>query len=150
MRPIKVWAFLFLVTSSNLFSETDPNKVTIETSKGGKVVVSVEVAESTAARAQGLMFRRHLAPDAGMLFVFPGPTQGSFWMKNTLRALDIVFTDAAGQIVDILEQATPLSEQLLTPKRPYVQVLEVNAGFVKRHRIVVGDRLSRSGGSHGR
>lgn len=148
MRRISLWVFLFLVTASNLFSEP-ANKVTIETSKGS-VVVSVEVAESTAARAQGLMFRRYLAPDAGMLFVFPGPTQGSFWMKNTLLPLDIVFADATGQIVDILEQAVPFSEQLLTPKSPYVQVLEVNAGFVKRHRIAVGDRLSRSGGSHGR
>jgi len=143
MRPISIWVFLFAVFSSNLFSETPPNKITIETSKG-KAVVSVEVVETVAARAQGLMFRRHLADDAGMLFIFPGPTQGSFWMKNTRLPLDIVFADAAGQIVDILEQATPFSEKLLTPKSPYVQVLEVNAGFVKKHRIAVGDRLSRS------
>lgn len=145
MRPISIWVFFFLVIASNLFSEpasrNPANKVTIETSKGGKVVVSVEVAETATARAQGLMFRRHLAPDAGMLFVFPAPTQGSFWMKNTLLPLDIVFADAMGQIVDILEQATPFSEQLLTPKSPYMQVLEVNAGFVKKHRIVVGDHL---------
>lgn len=148
MRPISLWVCFCLVISSNLFSEpasrNPANKVTIETSKG-KVFVSVEVAETTAARAQGLMFRRYLAPEAGMLFVFPGPTQGSFWMKNTMIPLDLIFVDADDQIVDTLEQAAPFSEQLLTPKRPYVQVLEVNAGFVKRHRIAVGDHLSRSG-----
>ena len=96
------------------------------------------------------MYRRALAEDRGMLFLFSQPVQDSFWMKNTFIPLDLLFINSAGQVVDLIEQATPLSEKLLTPSHPYTSVLEVQGGFSKKFHVQSGDQVMLRGDRGGR
>jgi uncharacterized protein len=110
-----------------------------------RALVNVEVANTPAARELGLMYRKHLDKDAGMIFVFPAPDRLSFWMKNTEIPLDMIFADGAGKIVGIVENAEPFSEKPLGVGGDSLYVLEVNGGFAQRHRVTPGDRLKFSG-----
>lgn len=103
--------------------------------------VSVEIADDNDTRERGLMYRLHLDEYAGMLFVFVQPGRREFWMKNTEIALDMIFAGPGGEIVGIVPNAVPYSQDLLFVDAPTQYVLEVNAGFCNRHRIVPGDRL---------
>ena len=85
------------------------------------------------------MFRRSLAADAGMLFDFGAARPASFWMRNTLIPLDMLFIDAEGHVADIHERAVPLSEDPIESKVPVRAVLEVNGGTVSRLGIKLGD-----------
>jgi uncharacterized membrane protein (UPF0127 family) len=114
--------------------------LTIETGAGAQAF-TVELAESPAQQEQGLMYRRSLAPDAGMLFVFPEPHQAVFWMKNTLIPLDMLFIAADGKIADLHERAVPMSVANIVSKVPVKAVLELNGGTVARLGIKVGDKV---------
>ncbi|MBI4518391.1 MAG: DUF192 domain-containing protein [Deltaproteobacteria bacterium] len=105
---------------------------------GAAVRVRVEVVNTPLARAQGLMYRRELAADAGMLFVFPHAGVQHFWMKNTLIALDMLFIDDSRRVVGIVANARPLSTRSVGPEVPCRYVLEVNGGFAAQHHIEVG------------
>jgi len=100
---------------------------------------SIELALTPEQQEQGLMFRRSLPPDAGMLFDFGETREASFWMKNTLIPLDMLFIDGEGHIADIHERAVPLSEDPIDSKVPVRAVLEVNGGTVSRLGIKLGD-----------
>lgn len=106
-----------------------------------KAVVSVEIADTDAARELGLMYRQHLAYNTGMLFVFKQPQHLTFWMKNTEIPLDMIFADADGRVTGIVADAQPFSERQLSVAGDSQFVLEVNAGFAQRHGIRPGDRL---------
>ncbi len=101
--------------------------------------VKVEIADDEAQRERGLMFRKHLDEDAGMIFVFKAPSVVYFWMKNTQIPLDMIFADRDGRVVGIVANATPYSEKTVGPGKPSQYVLEVNGGFCKRHGIATGD-----------
>ena len=108
-----------------------------------KAKVQVEIADTDARRERGLMFRRSLAPRAGMAFVWPSDVTGAFWMKDTLIPLSIAFYDARGRIVRILDME-PCKEDpcpLYDPKVAYRGALEVNEGAFERWGISAGDRL---------
>ncbi len=94
--------------------------------------IEVEVAATDAARARGLMFRRDLADDAGMLFVWRSPQQVAFWMKNTLIPLDMIFIGADGCVVRIHENAQPGDLTHIPSLAPVIAVLEVKAGMAHR------------------
>ncbi|MFN5609550.1 MAG: DUF192 domain-containing protein [Holosporales bacterium] len=116
--------------------------MTIVRGDGSTVVLQVEVAQTDAQRQQGLMFRRDLAPDGGMLFIFPeGYGVPTMWMKNTPLSLDMVFFDKKGIVVDILRGTVPFSEEVLRPRGGAASVLEVPAGAAAAQRITIGDRL---------
>lgn len=110
-----------------------------------RALVNVEIANTPAARELGLMYRKHLDADAGMIFIFPAPDRLSFWMKNTEIPLDMIFADGAGKIVGIVENAEPFSEKPLGVGGDSLYVLEVNGGFAQRHQVTPGDRLQFSG-----
>lgn len=103
--------------------------------------VRVEIANTSAEREVGLMYRKHLDADAGMLFVFAAPRPVSFWMKNTEIPLDMVFADSEARVIGIIQNAEPYSERALSVKGASEYVLEVNGGFCRRHGIKAGDRL---------
>lgn len=108
------------------------------------ITVSVELAVTPYQWSKGLMFREELASGAGMLFVFPNEEIRSFWMKNTLIPLDILFINADKKIVTMHKDVQPCTTLLCpqyasTVKAMYA--LEVNAGFVDAHVIHEGDTL---------
>ncbi len=87
------------------------------------------------------MFRRSLAPDAGMLFDFGAPQLAGMWMKNTLIPLDMLFVDATGHIVNIHQRAVPQSLESLGATAPVRAVIELNGGTTTRLNIQPGDRV---------
>lgn len=116
-------------------------EVGIETAAGARLAFQVEIAESPDQRAQGLMFRRQMAADAGMLFLFGGSRERAMWMKNTLIPLDMLFIDETGEIVRIEERTVPHSLRVIKSGQPVSAVLELNAGTTSRLAIKPGDRV---------
>lgn len=104
--------------------------------------LTVEVADSDAERRQGLMGRSSLGEDLGMLFVFEDESLKSFWMKDTMISLDILFINAAKEIIFIAQNTTPQSLEGISSEEPCRYVLEVSAGYVAQHGVAVGDRVS--------
>lgn len=134
--------FVFIVLLSACSSSTHLlEKVTVQTQSGRTIAFQVELARTGAEREQGLMYRKRLSADHGMLFVFPAETQAPFWMKNTPLPLDMIFLNREGVVVDLIENAVPFSEALLTPKASYDYVLEVRGGTVTREGIRIGDSV---------
>jgi uncharacterized protein len=105
------------------------------------VRVQVEVADTPETRARGLMYRRDLAVNAGMLFIFPNESEQHFWMKNTPLPLDMLFINAAHRIVGIVPDTRPFSTNPLGVDAPSQYVLEVHGGFCAAHGIAAGDRV---------
>lgn len=116
------------------------SELTIETASGPHHF-SIEVAQTPQQMAQGLMFRRSLPEDAGMLFEFDHLEPASFWMKNTFIPLDMLFIAADGTVADIHERAVPQSLQAINSDGPVLAVLELNGGTVARLAIKRGDRV---------
>ena len=113
----------------------------IETAAGARLF-HVELAETPEQRARGLMFRRSLAPDAGMLFLFPERERPTMWMANTWLPLDMLFVAADGRIVHVFANAVPRSRLTISSPRPARMVLELAGGTARRLGIAPGDRLS--------
>lgn len=107
----------------------------------GQHAFSVEVARNDADRAQGLMFRRSMAPDRGMLFDFARVEPVSMWMQNTYISLDMLFIRPDGAIARVAENAEPLSLRTIPSGEPVLAVLELNAGTAARLGIKAGDRV---------
>lgn len=106
--------------------------------------VSVEIAVTDAERQRGLMFRPHMAPTDGMVFVFEEPGVYPFWMKNTLIPLDMIWVDDAYRIVDVAHSVPPCKADPCPSyghKGTAVYVVEVVSGFAKKHGVKPGDRL---------
>jgi uncharacterized membrane protein (UPF0127 family) len=117
---------------------TDPERLVIETG-AGPVAFSVELALSAADRASGLMNRKSMAADHGMLFKFDQSRQVLMWMKNTPLPLDMLFIDEAGVVIRIAEETTPFSETIIPSGGPVRYVLELNGGTTEKRGISVGD-----------
>ena len=101
----------------------------------------VEIADNDASRERGLMFRKSLGPDAGMLFDFHEPQYVSFWMKNTLIPLDLLFIDEHGRVVNVAAMATPMSEATIPSAGPVLGVLEIRGGRAAELGIRSGDQV---------
>lgn len=107
-----------------------------------KAKFEVALALDVQTQAQGLMYRQHMPASQGMLFIFPENIQTGFWMKNTYISLDMIFMDQQGFVVDIKPNTKPLSEQEITPVKPYRYCLEINAGLVEKFKISIGDKMT--------
>jgi uncharacterized protein len=114
--------------------------LTIVTSSGRHPFM-VEVARNDADRAQGLMYRRSLAPDRGMLFDFQRVEPISMWMQNTYVSLDMLFIRPDGSIARVATNTEPLSTRAVPSGEPVLAVLEVVAGTATRLGIKPGDRV---------
>jgi uncharacterized membrane protein (UPF0127 family) len=115
--------------------------LSIRTRQGPPEWFSVWIADTAARSEQGLMFVKWLPADQGMLFPFQQPHIATFWMKNTLIALDMLFIDAQGRIVYIRESATPMSEAIISAPMPVKAVLELAGGECARLGIRTGDQV---------
>ncbi len=136
-------AVLLAFVSPALAQEVNLEPLEIVTSSGSHKF-SVEVMRTDEQRARGLMHRRFMAQDRGMLFDFKREEPVSMWMKNTYLSLDMVFIDKSGKVVNIAENTEPLSERIIPSAGPVLAVLELNAGTARRIGLKPGDRLRHS------
>jgi uncharacterized protein len=113
-------------------------KVTIQTTKGD-VSFQVEIAATQEKREFGLMYRRDLPANHGMLFVFPAEKVNSFWMKNTPISLDMIFINRERKIVGIVHETVPFSLDGSSVSVPSQYVLEINGGLSLQYGFKAGD-----------
>ena len=111
----------------------------------GSARFTVEVADDAASRAQGLMNRESMPRTAGMLFLYERPQRASFWMKNTLIPLDMIFMDPTGTVTRIHENAVPHDETPIDGGSGVQAVLEINGGLSRVMGIGVGTELRHPG-----
>ena len=119
--------------SDSIFKEGTLNFVRFD--KSIKASIEIEIADTPETQMKGLMGRKNLDDNSGMLFVFEHLEPQKFWMKNTLVPLDIIFVGGDGFIVNIVESAPPLSNRRYSSKGPAKYVVEVRAGFAKRFQL---------------
>ncbi len=143
-RPALILALVLMVATVGANAQVplafERTTLDIETA-GGRHSFDIELALTPEQQSQGLMFRRQLAADAGMLFYHQRDRVVSMWMRNTFVPLDMLFVAADGRIVHIAERTVPQSLATITAGRPVRAVLEVNAGTARRLAIKPGDRL---------
>ena len=144
---------LLLLVSSCKEDQKSINPITIEFKKEGELSVykgtsdslitsfDIEIADNDYETQTGLMHRQSMANNNAMLFIFPDMRMRSFYMKNTLLSLDIIYLDDKKNIISIQENAKPLDETSLPSGTPAQYVLEINAGLSKQWSITPGDRI---------
>jgi uncharacterized protein len=138
------WLALFALCFTVTACQAQP-KVIIATQPGRDITFEVEVADTPAKRELGLQYRRELALDRGMIFLFAHEAEQTFWMKNTPIPLDMIFINSDRRIVGIAEQAVPFSLDPRSVGRASRFVLEVNGGLSKRYGIRAGDSVRFQG-----
>ena len=107
----------------------------------GSARFNVEIADDPQEQARGLMNRESMPASSGMLFVYPEPSPASFWMRNTLIPLDMIFTDANGVVTHIHHEAVPLDETSIFGGNEVKTVLEINGGLARKIGIKVGSEM---------
>jgi uncharacterized protein len=108
--------------------------------RAGMHLIRAEVASDFSTRSRGLMHRKGLAPNTGMLFIFDGPSQQCMWMKNTYIPLSVAFLDEQGTIINIADME-PHSEQTHCSSRPALYALEMTRGWFAERNIKAGIKL---------
>ena len=134
-------ASVFAVSGGTAVLSDCPDAVASLRGDWGQAQFSVEIADDRAERAQGLMNRQSMARSEGMLFVYEQPQSVSFWMDNTLIALDMIFVDATGLVVRVHENAVPLDRTPIPGGEAVLMVLEINAGLASIFGIAPGSQL---------
>jgi uncharacterized protein len=117
------------------------DQVEVRLPSGGMARFAVEVADDGVERAQGLMFREHMAKSAGMLFIYDAPQHASFWMKNTVIPLDMIFADPQGRVTAVHADAVPGDTTPIDGGDGVQLILEINGGLAARMGIVPGAEL---------
>lgn len=140
-----IYLALPVVTAAEGVTKENSQKKLHTLKLAGKVL-KVELAEDENSRRRGLMFRKSLNEDEGMLFIFPDETQLSFWMKNTFIPLDIGFFDKDKRLINFLSMEPVKSEmQVNLPsyesRGPAKFALEVNQGWFKKNKVQVGQKF---------
>lgn len=112
--------------------------------KDNKVIkkIDIEIADSELKTQQGLMYRKSMEENRGMLFIFPTAEVRSFWMKNTIIPLDIIFVNEKKEIIKIHKNTVPYSVKSLESIKPALYTVEVNAGFTEKYGIKEGDLIN--------
>jgi uncharacterized protein len=130
------------ITEMNYYKFKKEGELTITDSTGNAIVkIDIEIADNDYERQLGLMNRQSMEEMQGMLFLFPQEEIQSFWMRNTMFSLDILFINSKKEIVTIHKNTKPLSEQSYPSSKPAIYVLEVNAGFCERHNVNLEDKV---------
>jgi uncharacterized membrane protein (UPF0127 family) len=112
----------------------------LKSSSGDRISsIEVEVADTPEEARRGLMYRKNLSEDHGMLFIFDDYRERRFHMRNTNISLDIIFADSTGKIVKIHKNAAPFSESKFYSGKPVKYAVEVNAGYTDKYHISEGD-----------
>ena len=138
MKAIRVLAAFLLAVSLSALADV---KFKTGSVKVGPYPMKVELAVDEAQRAQGLMYRKSMPKEEGMLFVFEEPAYQSFWMKNTLIPLSIAFMDKDGVILNILDME-PQNEDPHVSDGAATYALETNKGWFKEKGVKAGDKVT--------
>jgi hypothetical protein len=144
MQIISILAFVVFVVLGIIYSNQKPKQGDFSFLQHN-LNLQIEQAESLAHQAKGLMYREKLDENAGMLFIFSNEAKRTFWMKNTYIPLDLIYISKDKKIVEIKENLEPCRENdcptyASTIKAQYV--LEVNAGFVQKNNIQIGEEVA--------
>ncbi|PJA96361.1 MAG: hypothetical protein CO129_06930 [Ignavibacteriales bacterium CG_4_9_14_3_um_filter_34_10] len=149
--------FYFILSKNDSIEQKTENKMktfdSFEFKKEGELTfintrnqfiskVDIEIADDNDSRATGLMFRKKLDINQGMLFIFDYEDYQSFWMKNTVLSLDMIFVNKNNEIIKIHKHTTPFSEQSYPSINPSIYVIEVNAGYTDQFSIKEGDKVN--------
>ena len=145
MRKFSFFLAFFLVGGNTAFAGSC-DESTIEIRHNGvRAAFTIELARTAAEQAKGLMFREAMPQFAGMLFIYDRPHSVSFWMKNTLIPLDMLFIGPTGVVENIKSSATPLSTTPIPGGRNIQYVLEINGGLANLLGLQAGAELRYAG-----
>jgi uncharacterized membrane protein (UPF0127 family) len=140
-RAILVALFLLVWPAAGSYADQFATEtISIETSSGTQKL-DVEVAGDDASRERGLMFRRVMPQNHGMIFLFGNERMITMWMRNTYLPLDMIFVKTSGIIAHIAKNTEPFSEEVISSGAPVSAVIEVNAGVADKLGIKPGDRV---------
>jgi uncharacterized membrane protein (UPF0127 family) len=131
--------FMAAVTSTSLFA-LERKPLTINSATGPHTI-TVEVAKTREEQMTGLMFRRSIGADEGMIFIYPQDQEISMWMKNTYIPLDMIFIRHEGTVLHVERDTEPLSERIISSGDQARAVVEMAAGSAQRLGIEPGDRI---------
>src|SRR5207237_8297658 len=126
--PLTVLLVWLIAPAANAQLQTFPKAELTIVSAGGPHKFTVELATTPGQMEQGLMFRKSMAPNVGMLFDYRAPSMAAMWMKNTLIPLDMLFVDQQGRIINIHERAVPGALDPIAASMPARAVIELNGG----------------------
>ncbi|MCC5963694.1 MAG: DUF192 domain-containing protein [Rhodobacteraceae bacterium] len=138
----RLWlvSFVFIFWAAVSQAACAPGQVDLR-GPWGQAQFTVEIADTDETRARGLMHRERMARSAGMLFIYDAPTAPSFWMRNTLIPLDMLFIDPEGRITRIHHEAQPLDETPIPGGPNVLMVLEINGGLSRQFGITEGSEI---------
>lgn len=141
IAALLLFVHVALSLGGNLSAQAEMRKDVLKLiTTSGEHTFDVEVAETAQQKARGLMFRRSLAENVGMLFPYDPPGEATMWMRNTYISLDMIFIRADGVVHRIEEATEPFSEAVIASAGNVSAVLELNAGMAKRIGLKPGDR----------
>ncbi len=139
MTLTNLWRSSVLVVATFLVACSGVAETISATINGNSL--KLEVARTQNEHAQGLMYRREMDRNAGMLFIFPEAKERTFWMKNTVLSLDIIFIDEQKKVLGVVEKAVPFSTKSVGVEGASKYVIEVNAGVARELGIVPGTKV---------
>jgi len=140
-RTLLVALFVYVMSGTFGISELSAQPLPVRVLTAGMYRIQAEVASTDATRTRGLMFRKELAPNSGMLFVFEQPSMQCFWMRNTLLPLSIAFILDDGTITNIADMA-PMTENSHCSTAPVRYTLEMEQGWFEKHGITAGKKIT--------
>ena len=140
MKIIFYLLFIYCFLIGNAQS-SETLTVVIENKNSSNISIIAEVMTTETQQARGMMYRKSLDRDKGMLFLFKEPKKAVFWMKNTYVSLDLIFIKEGGSIDSIHENLEPLSTKKIKSKEEVIAVLEILGGEVKLNKIELDSRV---------
>ena len=140
---MKIFSFLFFafLFFSNNAQSNEISKVVIQNENSSSISILAEVMITESQQARGMMYRKSLDKDKGMLFLFNEPKRAVFWMKNTYIPLDLIFIKKGGGIDSIHENLEPLSTKKIKSRNDVIAVLEILGGQVKINKINLDSKI---------
>jgi len=144
LQPLFLFLLLLFALTQASYSQQEKlpiQPVTVRMSDGTEHIFQSEMALTQQQQAQGMMFRTQMAPDDGMLFIFGEVRRASFWMRNTLIPLDIIFVRANGRIANIVANAAPETDSHRRSTGRVAAVLEIPGGRAAELGIKAGDLI---------
>jgi len=138
-------AALFFIVALPALSQQpmtfDKEPLIIQTASGKRLNFIVEIADTNEERQRGLMYRKEMAENAGMIFDFGVSRRVQMWMENTILPLDMLFVDSTGTIRNIKQNAVPYSQEIIDSMTEVKYVIELNAGVTAKLGIKPGDKV---------